>query len=58
MNLDEICKSIYSNGFQCYLVGGAVRDEIMGIPCHDHDIATNARPEQLMEIFKDGKIKT
>ncbi|MBQ4015236.1 MAG: HD domain-containing protein [Treponema sp.] len=38
-------------GFEAYLVGGAVRDEIMGKGAHDWDIATNARPEDVMKIF-------
>ncbi len=40
------------NGFESYLVGGAVRDMLMGKECHDYDIATNATPQQVMSIFK------
>ena len=39
-------------GFEAYLVGGAVRDEIMGKGAHDWDVATNARPEDVMKIFR------
>ena len=39
-------------GFEAYLVGGAVRDELMGKGAHDWDIATNARPEEVMKIFR------
>lgn len=39
------------NGFRAYLVGGAVRDEIMGKGAHDWDVATNAAPEDVMRIF-------
>ncbi len=39
-------------GFSAYLVGGAVRDMIMGKPAHDWDVATNARPEEVSKIFK------
>ena len=39
-------------GFSAYLVGGAVRDMIMGKAAHDWDIATNARPEEVSKIFK------
>lgn len=38
-------------GFEAYLVGGAVRDEIMGKGAHDWDVATNARPEDVIKIF-------
>ncbi|MBR5964958.1 MAG: CCA tRNA nucleotidyltransferase [Treponema sp.] len=39
-------------GYKAYLVGGAVRDEIMGKGAHDWDVATNARPEEVMKIFR------
>jgi len=40
------------NGFKAYLVGGAVRDMILGKKGHDYDLATNATPQQVMGIFK------
>lgn len=40
------------NGFKAYLVGGAVRDMILGKKGHDYDLATNATPRQVMGIFK------
>lgn len=39
------------NGFQAYLVGGAVRDLLWGTPPHDWDLATNALPDQIEKIF-------
>ena len=39
------------NGFEAYLVGGAVRDVLLGKKASDWDITTNARPEQMMKIF-------
>ncbi len=39
------------NGFEAYLVGGAVRDMILGKKASDWDIATNAKPEDTMRIF-------
>lgn len=39
------------NGFEAYLVGGAVRDVILGKKASDWDITTNARPEQTMRMF-------
>lgn len=38
-------------GFEAYLVGGAVRDEIMGKSASDWDVTTNAKPEDVMRIF-------
>lgn len=43
------------NGYSAYLVGGCVRDYIMGIEPHDFDITTNAKPEQIEECFSDIK---
>jgi tRNA nucleotidyltransferase (CCA-adding enzyme) len=40
------------NGFQCYLVGGAIRDLLKGRVHADWDIATDARPEQVMGLFR------
>jgi len=39
-------------GFQCYLVGGAVRDMLMGRAHTDYDIATDALPEQVTSLFR------
>lgn len=46
--MDEIFET---NGFEAYLVGGAVRDELMGKPASDWDVTTNAKPEDVMRIF-------
>lgn len=39
-------------GFEAYLVGGAVRDVLLGKEADDWDVTTNARPEEVMKIFK------
>lgn len=39
------------NGYEAYLVGGAVRDMLLGKPASDLDVTTNARPEDVMRIF-------
>ncbi len=38
-------------GYSAYLVGGCVRDAVLGIMPHDFDIATNARPDQIIAVF-------
>ena len=43
------------NGFEGYVVGGAVRDFVMGNTPHDYDITTSALPEETKECFKDFK---
>lgn len=40
------------SGFDCYLVGGCVRDLLLGHDTYDYDFATNAKPEQVMKLFK------
>ena len=39
------------NGYEAYLVGGAVRDMLLGKVASDWDVTTNARPEDVMRIF-------
>ena len=41
------------SGYEAYLVGGCVRDMLMGIPAHDYDITTSATPEQTLNVFKN-----
>lgn len=38
-------------GYQAYVVGGAVRDHLLGLPSKDIDIATDAPPEEVMVLF-------
>ena len=44
-------KSLRQKGFQAYLVGGCVRDLLLGREPKDYDVATDATPEQIMESF-------
>jgi putative nucleotidyltransferase with HDIG domain len=45
--------SLFSEaGFQCYLVGGAVRDMLLGRKVQDFDIATDALPEDVIGVFR------
>ena len=46
-----VIKALRDSGFQGYLVGGAVRDLKMGKTPKDYDVATDARPEQVLKIF-------
>lgn len=47
----SILKTIEGRGYRAYLVGGCVRDLLLGREPEDWDIASAARPEQIMEIF-------
>ncbi|HQP49110.1 MAG TPA: CCA tRNA nucleotidyltransferase [Spirochaetota bacterium] len=48
----SIVTTFSESGFECYLIGGSVRDLLMGAPAYDFDFATNARPQQVMKLFK------
>lgn len=49
--LQKMNKIFEDNGYQAYLVGGAVRDVIMGKEPSDWDLTTDAKPEEVMKIF-------
>ncbi|KKQ26367.1 MAG: tRNA adenylyl-/cytidylyl-transferase [Microgenomates group bacterium GW2011_GWC1_37_12b] len=49
----EIIKKLEDAGFEAYIVGGAVRDLLMGRVLYDWDLTTNATPEKILEIFGD-----
>ena len=48
----SIIETLEKNGYSAYIVGGAVRDLLMGKTPHDFDIATSATPFQMKKIFK------
>ena len=47
----NIIKTLEKNNFSAYLVGGAVRDILLNRKTNDYDIATNALPQDLIELF-------
>jgi poly(A) polymerase len=49
----SIVKTLRHQGFQAYLVGGCVRDLLLGREPKDYDVATNASPQQVMNIFPE-----
>jgi len=49
-----ILKKLNTNKFESYIVGGAVRDLIMGKLAYDWDITTNATPEEIQKLFSDS----
>src|SRR5579864_4544611 len=48
-----IVQTLRQRGFQAYLVGGCVRDLLLGREPKDYDVATNATPAQVMNIFPE-----
>ena len=49
-------KILKKNNFEAFIVGGAIRDILMGVSPKDFDIATNATPEEVRSIFKQSRI--
>lgn len=47
----ELMNRLEDAGFECYCVGGCVRDWLMGIEPHDYDCCTSATPEEMQSIF-------
>ena len=52
------CRLCSSNDFEFYLVGGAVRDGILGIPTSDFDFTTNASPDESIKLLNSSGYKT
>jgi poly(A) polymerase len=50
------CETLQRHGFHGYVVGGAVRDLMLGLTPKDFDIATDARPEQIRALFRRSRI--
>jgi len=48
----KVCDVLAERGFAAYVVGGAVRDILLGITPKDFDVATDARPEQIRPLFR------
>src|SRR5262245_48382670 len=47
----DIVAQLRNAGFQAYLVGGCVRDLVLGLPPKDFDVSTDARPDQILSLF-------
>lgn len=52
----KVCSVLRDAGFQAYVVGGAVRDLLLGFTPKDFDVATDARPEQIKPLFRRALI--
>src|SRR6266436_6991219 len=50
---NSICDALQDAGFQAFLVGGCVRDLLLGREPADYDVATSATPLQVMEILPE-----
>ena len=55
-NANVIIHALQDAGYKAYIVGGCVRDSAINRFPHDWDICTSARPEQMLEVFKDHRV--
>lgn len=54
--IGEIISRFEKNGEKAYIVGGSLRDILIGVAPHDYDIATSALPEVTADIFSDKHV--
>ncbi|MBE6949613.1 MAG: HD domain-containing protein [Ruminococcaceae bacterium] len=52
-NIIFILDRLEAQGYEAYLVGGCVRDQLMGKTPHDYDVTTSALPDAVVECFSD-----
>ncbi len=53
LHVSRVAQILASAGYDVYLVGGCVRDVIMGREPHDWDLTTNASPEEIVRIYTE-----
>ncbi|WP_156490690.1 polynucleotide adenylyltransferase PcnB, partial [Oleiphilus sp. HI0086] len=52
----KVMHRLHNSGYEAYLVGGGVRDILLGQNPKDFDIATNAHPEEVHALFKNSRL--
>ncbi len=55
-NALSVIRKLNEAGYDAYLVGGGVRDMLLGLKPKDFDIATNAKPEQVNAVFRNCRL--
>lgn len=55
-NALKVLYRLQAAGFSAYLVGGCVRDLLLGLKPKDFDVTTDARPEQIRQLFKNCRL--
>ena len=46
-----VLRTLTQNGYEAYIVGGCVRDSLLGITPSDYDVTTSAKPEEILGLF-------
>jgi len=52
----KVCEVLHGRGYQAYIVGGAVRDLLLGLRPKDFDVATDAYPEEVHKLFRRSRL--
>lgn len=52
----KVALTLQQAGYSAYVVGGAIRDLLLGLKPKDYDVATNATPEEVRAIFRHSRI--
>ncbi len=52
----DIVRLLQANGHQAFLVGGCVRDRLLGIPIKDYDVSTDATPDKVSQYFPGSQL--
>jgi poly(A) polymerase len=55
-NAIKVAQTLQQAGYDAFIVGGAVRDLILGIVPKDFDVATNATPDQVQAVFRKSRL--
>lgn len=55
-NAVKVCQSLQNAGYQAYIVGGGIRDSLLEATPKDFDVATDATPEQVRQVFRSSRI--
>ncbi|WP_457645076.1 CCA tRNA nucleotidyltransferase [Profundibacter sp.] len=53
----QVCDMLTGAGYECYFVGGCVRNALLDVPVNDIDISTNARPDHVIELATAAGLK-
>ena len=49
----DISRRLLKNGYQAFIVGGAIRDSLLGCQAKDWDVATDAKPDRIRDLFPE-----
>ena len=55
-NAVKVTETLQQAGYEAFIVGGAVRDLVLGIRPKDFDVATNATPDQVQKLFRKARL--